>query len=314
MTRQVSAARARLQPVPARARDRPGRAAARPARRAGRPGVLRQLGHRGQRGGGQAGPPAIRAAARPVIVAAEGGFHGRTMGALALTGKASIRRAVRPVRRSRSGSCPTAMRPRCRSRRPRLPPPCSSSRARARRGGPAARRVPAAPRGRRATRPARCWCSTRSRAASAAPAHWFAHQADGRRRRTCSPWPRGWAAGCRSGPASGWARSAGHCASGDHGSTFGGNPVACAAALAVLDTIESDGPARPGGGRRRPARGAASRGRSHPLLSRGARGRACWLGRAAGRAGRCRGQRPPAARPGSWSTPSSRTRSGSPRR
>jgi acetylornithine aminotransferase len=28
---------------------------------------------------------------------------------------------------------------------------------------------------------------------------------------------------------------------GDHGSTFGGNPVSCAAALAVLDTIEADG-------------------------------------------------------------------------
>ena len=28
---------------------------------------------------------------------------------------------------------------------------------------------------------------------------------------------------------------------GDHGSTFGGNPVSCAAALAVLDTIEGDG-------------------------------------------------------------------------
>jgi acetylornithine aminotransferase len=28
---------------------------------------------------------------------------------------------------------------------------------------------------------------------------------------------------------------------GDHGSTFGGNPVSCAAALAVLDVIEKDG-------------------------------------------------------------------------
>jgi acetylornithine/N-succinyldiaminopimelate aminotransferase len=28
---------------------------------------------------------------------------------------------------------------------------------------------------------------------------------------------------------------------GNHGTTFGGNPVACAAALAVLDTIERDG-------------------------------------------------------------------------
>ena len=33
-------------------------------------------------------------------------------------------------------------------------------------------------------------------------------------------------------------------APGDHGSTFGGNPVSCAAALAVLDTIERDDTAR----------------------------------------------------------------------
>jgi len=30
-------------------------------------------------------------------------------------------------------------------------------------------------------------------------------------------------------------------APGDHGTTFGGNPVSCAAALAVIDTIERDG-------------------------------------------------------------------------
>ena len=35
--------------------------------------------------------------------------------------------------------------------------------------------------------------------------------------------------------------AAGLLVKGDHGTTFGGNPVVCAAALAVLDTIESDG-------------------------------------------------------------------------
>jgi acetylornithine aminotransferase len=62
---------------------------------------------------------------------------------------------------------------------------------------------------------------------------------------------------------------------GDHGSTFGGNPVACAAALAVLATIESDGllaHAADVGGRL--ASGLAVVG--HPLLS-GVRGRGLWL-------------------------------------
>ena len=62
---------------------------------------------------------------------------------------------------------------------------------------------------------------------------------------------------------------------GDHGSTFGGNPVACAAALAVLDTIEADGllehAAAVG---RQLADGLAQV--SHPLL-RGVRGRGLWL-------------------------------------
>ena len=62
---------------------------------------------------------------------------------------------------------------------------------------------------------------------------------------------------------------------GDHGSTFGGNPVACAAALAVLDTIEAEGllehAAAVG---RQLADGLAQM--SHPLL-RGVRGRGLWL-------------------------------------
>ena len=99
---------------------------------------------------------------------------------------------------------------------------------------------------------------------------------------------------------------------GDHGSTFGGNPVACAAALAVLDTIEADGLL---------ARAAAVGGQladglaqaQPPAAGRGARPRPV-AGRGADRPGRRprRGRRP--ATPGSWSTRSSRTRSGWPRR
>jgi len=62
---------------------------------------------------------------------------------------------------------------------------------------------------------------------------------------------------------------------GDHGSTFGGNPVCCAAALAVLDTIERDGllaQVTAVGGRL--ARGLA--GIDHPL-SLGVRGAGLWL-------------------------------------
>ena len=62
---------------------------------------------------------------------------------------------------------------------------------------------------------------------------------------------------------------------GDHGSTFGGNAIACAAALAVLDTIESDGildhVARTG------SEWAVQLGSlGHPLL-RGVRGLGFWL-------------------------------------
>ena len=62
---------------------------------------------------------------------------------------------------------------------------------------------------------------------------------------------------------------------GDHGSTFGGNPVACAAALAVLDTIETDGllgHAAAIGAQLADGISAIA----HPLLA-GVRGRGLWL-------------------------------------
>ena len=94
---QVGHARAHLQPVPARAAGRAGRAAARPARRAGRRGCSSPTPAPRPTRPRSSWSAACQGPARPVIVAAEDGFHGRTMGALALTGKASIREPFEPL-------------------------------------------------------------------------------------------------------------------------------------------------------------------------------------------------------------------------
>ncbi len=57
---------------------------------------------------------------------------------------------------------------------------------------------------------------------------------------------------------------------GDHGSTFGGNPVVCAAALAVLDVIEIRRAHR-SGGRGRPAAVGGAVGLRGAAARRGAR-------------------------------------------
>ena len=73
------------------------------------------------------------------------------------------------------------------------------------------------------------------------------------RRRPCptsSPWPRRWATACPSGPAGPRPRWPGLFEPGDHATTYGGQPLATAAARAVLATMEADdappGRAKPG--------------------------------------------------------------------
>jgi acetylornithine/N-succinyldiaminopimelate aminotransferase len=69
---------------------------------------------------------------------------------------------------------------------------------------------------------------------------WFAHQRDGVLPDVLTL-AKGLGGGLPIGACIGVGRFGATLSRGEHGSTFGGNPVACAAALAVLDTIESDG-------------------------------------------------------------------------
>jgi acetylornithine/N-succinyldiaminopimelate aminotransferase len=212
-------------------------------------------------------------AERPVIVAAEGGFHGRTMGALALTGKSSIRDPFGPfgieVRFVPFGDV-AALRsvtgPECAAV---FLEPCLGE------GG-----VVPAPAGY--LRAARDACDDAGallvvdeiQSGIGRSGTWFAHQADGARPDVLTL-AKGLGGGLPIGACIGMGAAAKALRQGDHGSTFGGNPVACAAALAVLDTIEAEGLlARSTAVGARLAAGIA--GLSHPLLG-GVRGRGLWL-------------------------------------
>lgn len=103
---------------------------------------------------------------------------------------------------------------------------------------------------------------------------WFAHQHEGVLPDVLTL-AKGLGGGLPIGACIGVGRFGQTFAKGDHGSTFGGNPVAVAAALAVLDTIEADGlldnVAKVGA-----ELAEAISALSHPLVS-GVRGRGLWL-------------------------------------
>jgi acetylornithine/N-succinyldiaminopimelate aminotransferase len=210
---------------------------------------------------------------RPVIVAADGGFHGRTMGALAITGKDSIRKPfgpfgldVRFVPFGDPGALRSAVGADCAAV---FLEPCQGE----------AGVVPAPPGYLRAARDA---CDEAGallvvdeiQSGIGRTGAWFAHQAEG-----ITPDVVTLAKGLGGGLPIGACIGLGECGmvlgKGDHGSTFGGNPVACAAALAVLDTIERDGlltAAELVGGQLSAGITAAG----HPLVA-GVRGRGLWL-------------------------------------
>ncbi|HEY6316061.1 MAG TPA: acetylornithine transaminase [Streptosporangiaceae bacterium] len=176
---------------------------------------------------------------RPVIVAAEHGFHGRTMGSLALTGKQSIREPfgpfgldVRFVPFGDAGALRAALGTDCAAAF--LEPSLGE-------GG-----VVPAPTGY--LRAAREACDQAGamlvvdeiQSGIGRTGAWFAHQAEGVRPDVLTL-AKGLGGGLPIGACVGFGEYASGFAKGDHGSTFGGNPVACAAALAVLDTIDRDG-------------------------------------------------------------------------
>jgi acetylornithine/N-succinyldiaminopimelate aminotransferase len=210
---------------------------------------------------------------RSVIVAAEGAFHGRTMGALALTGKESIREpfgpfglTVRFVPFGEADALRAAAGPDCAAV---FLEPCLGE------GGV----VPAPDGYLRAAREA---CDRAGallvideiQSAIGRTGAWFAHQAEGVQPDVLTL-AKGLGGGLPIGACVGFGACAAGFAKGDHGSTFGGNPVACAAALAVLDTIERDGlldQVTAVGERLTAGLGAIG----HPLIS-AVRGRGLWL-------------------------------------
>ena len=212
---------------------------------------------------------------RPVIVAAEGGFHGRTLGALSITGKSSIRTPfgpygveVRFVPFGDTAALRAAVGPDCAAV---FLEPCLGE------GGV----VPPPPGYLRAARAA---CDAAGallvldeiQSGIGRTGAWFAFQAE-----KITPDVITLAKGLGGGLPIGACIGLGDCgavlAKGEHGSTFGGTPVACAAALAVLDTIERDGllaRAASVGGQLRA--GIEAAGAAHPLVA-GVRGTGLWL-------------------------------------
>ena len=180
-----------------------------------------------------------RRTGRPALVAAEGGFHGRTMGALALTGQPSKRSPFEPLPAGVSfvpygdaAALHSAVGPQTAA--VVLEPVLGE-------GG-----VVPAPAGylevaRQVTRDAGALLVLDEvQTGIGRTGAWFAHQTAG-----VDPDVLTLAKGLGGGLPVSACLAFGDAATllqpGMHGTTFGGNPVSCAAALAVLDTIESDG-------------------------------------------------------------------------
>jgi acetylornithine aminotransferase len=180
-----------------------------------------------------------RRTGRTHLVAAEGAFHGRTMGALALTAKAAYREPFEPLpgdvtfvpygdvaaleRAVTDETAAVVLEPIQGEAGVVVPPDGYLG---------AARRI-ASERG------ALLWLDE-IQTGVGRTGDWFAHAVSGVRPDVVTL-AKGLAGGVPVGACIGVGEAGGLLGPGNHGTTFGGNPVSCAAALAVLDTIEKEG-------------------------------------------------------------------------
>ncbi|ALL77239.1 acetylornithine aminotransferase [Pseudonocardia sp. EC080610-09] len=180
-----------------------------------------------------------RRTGRPEIVACEGAFHGRTMGALALTGQPAKRAPFEPMPSGvthipfgdlaaldaavTENTAAVFLEPILGEAGVIVPP--EGYRAEARRI--------TAERGA-------LLVLDEVQTGIGRTGQWFAHQAHGVVPDVVTL-AKGLGGGLPIGACIGIGAAAALLEPGQHGTTFGGNPVACAAALAVLDTVATDG-------------------------------------------------------------------------
>ena len=180
-----------------------------------------------------------RRTGRTHVVVAEGSFHGRTMGALALTSKAAYRTPFEPLAghvtfvpygdaralaAAVSGETAAVLLEPIQGEAGVVVPP---------EGYLAAARAVADEHG------ALLWLDE-VQSGMGRTGEWFAHLPSGVRPDVVTL-AKGLGGGFPIGACIGLGEAGTLLQPGNHGTTFGGNPVACAAALAVIGTIESDG-------------------------------------------------------------------------
>ncbi len=179
-----------------------------------------------------------RRTGRTHVVAAEGGFHGRTMGALALTSKAAYRTPFEPLPGEvtfvpygdvealaaavTDRTAAVLLEPIQGEAGVVLPPDDYLA---------AARRI--------ATDAGALLWLDEVQTGIGRTGRWFAHETAGVSADLVTV-AKGLAGGFPIGACLAFGEAATLFEPGNHGTTFGGNPVACAAALAVIGTIEAD--------------------------------------------------------------------------